>query len=72
MRPFAMRKTSGSRQLSLLGVNLVKKRDIGKVLFLGLGPATKGLFDGEQIDLGEPLGVFGLGLGRNRAIEVFA
>ena len=48
---------------SPIGVNLVKAPAIGKVGFVGFFPTTKGLLNGEQLELGELLGVFGLGLG---------
>jgi hypothetical protein len=54
---------------SLLGIDLVKAAAIGKMGFVGFFPATKGLLNGEQVELGELLGVFGLGLDRNRAVN---
>ena len=48
---------------SLGGVNLIKESAISKVGFGGLLPAAKGLFDFEQLDLGQLFGVFGLGFG---------
>ncbi len=47
----------------LLAVNLIKHRAIRKVLFTGAIPATKGLIDGEEVQLGHLLGLFGLGFG---------
>ena len=35
----------------------------------GLGPATKGLADGHEVELGELLGELGLGLGRDGALR---
>jgi len=48
---------------SLGGVNLVKESAIGKVGFGGLLPTAKGFFDFEELDLGQLLGVLGLGFG---------
>ena len=44
----------------LLQVNLVKAAAIGKVIFVRLGPAAKGLLYGEQSDSGQLLDVLGL------------
>jgi hypothetical protein len=48
---------------SLLGVDLIKAAAICKVGFVGFFPATKGLLNDKQVELGELLGIFGLGLG---------
>ena len=48
---------------SPFGVDLVKAAAICKVGFVGFSPATKGLLNGEQVELGELLGVFVQGVG---------
>src|SRR2546427_3733220 len=35
------------------GVDLVEAAAVGKVILVGLGPAAKGLVDGDQLQLGE-------------------
>jgi hypothetical protein len=63
----------GSLDDLLLGVNLVKAVAVGKVLLVGLFSAAKGLVNGEELDLGELVGVLGFGfVGHRRAVEVFA
>jgi len=43
-------------------VDLIEAAAIGKVILVRLGPAAKGLLDGEQIEFGQLLDVLGLRL----------